>query len=692
MLFSYSWLQSYVKRKLPRPKELAELLTMHSFEVKSIEKRAKDWILDIDILPNRAGDCLSHIGVARECCALTGSKFQIPDSKVKEDKTLKVKNFVEIEVKDKKDCPRYTARVIIGVKVGPSPKWIKEKLEACGQRSINNVVDITNYVMLETGQPLHAFDFDKIEANKRGFPQKKIIVRRAKDKEKIITLDNEEYGLNEDVLVIADEKEPLAIAGIKGGKKAEIDSRTKNIILESANFDPQLIRKASRKINLKTDSSWHFENGLDPNLAETAINRAAFLISKIAKGKVAQGLVDFYPKKVLSKKIRLDLEYLKSLLGIDISRKEAVKILESLGLKVKDYKLRFLNVEVPTFRLDISIQEDLIEEVARIYGFQKLVSRFPQAVLVPPKRNLEIFWEKIIKDNLKEAGFFENYNYSFINEKTAKIFRYNLNDLIEIKNPVSIEYKYLRPSLIPNLLKNVGYNFRYFNKIKIFEVGKVFNQLADNSKQIAEKKMLTGVIAEKGGEDGFYQLKGVVDLLLQKLGISNIWYDQYQPTPEESDLDIWNPKRCAEIKIGQEEIGFLGEISFKILRDLDIEGELVVFDFDFEKLVRISSEEYEYRPLSKFPSAVRDLAILVPIKVKVIEVLNKINLIGGKLVRDVDLFDIYEGEELPEGKKNLAFHIIYQAEDRTLSSEEIEEIHQKIIKNLEKEQDWEIRK
>ncbi|PIW91266.1 MAG: phenylalanine--tRNA ligase subunit beta, partial [Candidatus Nealsonbacteria bacterium CG_4_8_14_3_um_filter_37_36] len=415
MLFSYNWLQSFFKKKLPKPEKLAEILALHSFEVEEVKRVRKDWALDIDVLPNRAPDCFSHLGITREISAILNYKLGIGEWKLTEDKNLKAKDFVSVEVKPRQACPRYTARVITDVKVGPSPKWIRDRLEVCGLRPINNVVDIANYVMLETGQPLHAFDGEKLEGQK-------IIIRFAKEREKIVTLDEEKYDLDEDILVIADEKSPVAIAGIKGGKLPEIDNKTKIVVLESANFNPKVIRKGSKTIDLKTDASWRFEHGIDPNLTEIGINRAAFLIQKIAKGNVAKGLIDFYPKKVLPKRIRLDFDYVKSLLGREIPKKEIINILKRLDFKITGVRPLQIEVEVPTFRLDISIPEDLIEEIGRIYGYQRIKATFPTVSLIPPKRNLDIFWENVIKNILKEAGLTEVYNYSFVSPEQFSIF------------------------------------------------------------------------------------------------------------------------------------------------------------------------------------------------------------------------------------------------------------------------------
>lgn len=684
MIFSYNWLQSFFRKKLPEPKKLAELLTLHSFEVSEVKKVGKDYILDIDVLPNRGPDCFSHLGIVKEIAAITNLDYREPPSTIKEDRKTKAKDFISVEVKDKIACPRYTARVVTDVKVGPSPRWLKERLEVCGLNSINNIVDIANFVMLETGQPLHVFDLKKLQG-------RKIIVRYGRKRERIITLDEKKYNLDSDVLVIADVKKPVAIAGIKGGIIPAVQEDTKVVVLESANFNPRVVRRGSKKLDLKTDASWRFEHGIDPNLTELAINRACFLIQKIAKGKVARGLVDFYPQKIFPKRIKLDLDYVRRLLGIEIPQREVKNILKRLGFKLHKLRTREVMVEVPTLRKDLNIPEDLIEEVGRIYGFEKIKPLFPMASLVPPIRNLEIFWKNFVKDRLKEIGFTEVYNYSFISKGMAEIFAYSKSNLIEVENPVSENQRYLRPSLIPNLLKNVKDNIKNFEEIKIFELGKIFRK--NSSKDIFEKRSLTGLIFRKKAKtELFYELKGVCDLLFEKMGIPDFWYDNYQPTPDESKISIWHISKSAEIKVGDQEIGFLGEISPKILGKLKIPGKVLVFDFDFEKLQQLSSEEYEFSPISKYPAALRDISILVPRQVLVDEVLRKIETSGGPLVRDVDLFDMYEGEKIPEGKKNLSFRIVYQSDVKTLKSEEIDKIHQKIIKALDREEGWSVRK
>lgn len=672
MKFSYNWLQSFFKRKLPEAKELAEILALHSFEVEGVNSvkvgGKNDWQLEIDVLPNRT-DCYSHLGIAREISAILGHQMKVEKWELKEEVQEKTKDFVSLKVKD--GCQRYCGRLILEPKIEESPQWLKEKLEVCGLKPINNVVDITNYVMLELGQPLHAFDFEKIE-------KKEVIVRFAKKGEKILTLDDEEYELDKDILVIADAKKPIAIAGIKGGKNSGISEKTKIVFLESANFEPVVIRRGSIKIDLKTDASLRFSHGLDPNLAELALNRASYLISEICGGRVAKGIVDYYPRKVFPRKIKLEKGKIFSLLGINIPEEKIVKILNSLDLKVsKDWV-----VEIPTFRRDISLQEDLVEEVGRIYGYDKIEKRFPIISLSPPKKNLNLFWANQVKNMMKELGFCEVFNYSFVSKEDVENFGYQ-KEVIEIENPVSINFQFLRPTLIINLLKNVQQNKRNFKEIKIFEIGKIFRK---KEKISEEKQMLSGLI----NRDAFLEMKGVLDSLFKGLGIADFYFDFYQPTPEDTLSSLWQKGKCAEVKVKNEEIGFLGYISTKILEKYNLQPEITVFDIDFEKLAELASGEHEYQPISNYPAIIRDISLLVPKTVLVEEVINEIENAGGELIRDIDLFDIYE--EIEEERKSLSFHLVFQSEERAILPEEVEKIWQKIVSRLETHKDWEVRK
>jgi len=684
MKFSYNWLKKYVDIKLS-PEKLAELLTLYSFETSVSGKIGNDVILDVDILPNRAHDCFSYYGLAKEIGALTKKPLKKINVNFKMD-NLKLNDFVSVEVKEKDSCPRYEARVLTNIKIERSPKWLEDGLMKFNIKPHNNIVDILNYAMLEIGQPMHAFDCDKLEG-------KKIIVRKAKKGEKINTLDGGKYNLDENILVIADGQGPVAIAGIKGGLETGVTEKTKTIVLESANFEPSGIRKINRVLGLNTDAAIRFSSGIDPNLTEFGLNRVCALIQEIAPGvKIASNSIDVYPKKILPKTIKLNLEYLKSLIGENIKTELVKKILESLGAKIKVVgKSQFL-VTVPTIRLDLEREEDLIEEVARVYGYANLKSILPLGALAFPKKNDANLFSNKIRDVLIGVGFSEVYNYSFIGEKdTRGIDESGVEELIEIQNPVSEDFKYLRPDLALNLLKNVKSNFRFFKKVKFFEIGKIFS----SEKGFFEKFNLAGVSAGKdikedmaGGR--FFEIKGDLDVLFEKLGISDCWYDAVT-------LDKWwHPGRVAYIKHNEDLAGIVGEVSPETLAACGISGRVAMFNLDFEKLIKIAREEREFSPISKYPAVIRDIAILVNRETRVSEVLNVIYGAGVDLVEDVDLFDYYEGpstgsgQALPEGKKSLAFHIVYQT-DRTLTDEEVRCEEEKIKKELIKELNAEVR-
>ncbi|MBD3282142.1 MAG: phenylalanine--tRNA ligase subunit beta, partial [Candidatus Portnoybacteria bacterium] len=661
MNISYNWLKEYVG-SLPKPEKLADLLTMHSFEVEDVKKKGSDYILSIDILPNRAHDCLSYIGIAREVAALTDKKLQIPRIKLRES-SMPTKDFVRVDIKEKSLCLRYSARVITDIKVKDSPKWLKDKLQTMGQKSINNIVDATNYIMFEMGQPLHAFDFDKVSG-------KKIIVRKGKKGEKMTTLDNEVCRLDNDILVIADEKNPLALAGVKGGKKAEIGHNTKTIVLEAANFDISAIRKTNRKTNIETESSFRFGYGLDPDLTKEAINRVAGLIQEISGGKVMKGTVDVYADKPRVKKIKLNLEKINNILGVKITKREVARRLKSLGFLIDSS----LVVTVPSFRIDVEIEEDLIEEIARMIGYESMPANYPLGLVSGVKKDEEIILESKIKNIMEGFGFTELYNFSFIGEKDIDNFNLNENNHLELENPLSLELKYLRRNLLVGLINKIKYNLNLIGEeeIRIFEVGKVYRK---ERKGIIEHMLFDGLIymPSKKQKESFYELKGTIDGLLDKIGISEHWYDDFEATPEWSDNVFWQKNGTAEIKMGDnEKIGFLGNINPVILKKLGIEGSLVGFNIDFEKLLNLSEEELIYQKPSPYPSVVRDLSLIINTEDRAAHVLNEINRAGGELVVDVDLFDIYEGDNVPEGKKSLAFHIIYQSYKKTLNDKEVD--------------------
>ena len=736
MKYSYNWLKEYVPQ-IPEPKKLVELLTMRAFEVESCEKSGNDFVLDIKVLPNRAFDCLSHIGMAREIAAIANVGFKNKDLRFKEDNNLKIKDFLSVEVQDKKLCLRYSARVVVDVKVGESPQWLKDKLIACGLRPINNIVDITNYVMLETGQPMHAFDFDKLgsrDANMRMHANdtkaKTIIVRRAKTNEKIITLDegNSERILNQNILVIADSEKPIAIAGIKGGKGTEIDFNTSRVALEAANFDPINIRKSSKLLNLRTDASVRFENGIDINLTIAALNRASQLIVEIANGKIVSGIADVQAIKPKQIAAAATHEYIESLLGIKILEKEVLDILRRLDLPAKIIKKKktrnsfrqasaggktrpfrrqaineediFYEILVPSRRNDLNTSEDLIEEIGRLYGYEKIPTQMPISILIPAVKNEELINEEKARNIMVGAGFAEVYNYSLVSEKDKDLFGF---EMAGPRYPLSQDQKYLRSTLIMRLLENVKENLRYFDDVRIFEIGKVF-QLKE--KNIKEKRMIAGVLSGGGKQDKnlFYELKGAVDLLLEKMGVADFWYDEHIETADApicGKAAIFDVSKRAKVLVGDKKIGWIGEISKNMLLGKEIDSSVAVFELDFDELNELVEEKIEYKPPSKYPAIMRDLSVLVGVDTKIDDVLEIIENMGGSLLEDVDLFDIYEpcfvlqDGGLRKGKqeenKSLSFRLIFQSYEKNLTDAEVNKIMEKIIKAVE-EEGWEIRK
>jgi phenylalanyl-tRNA synthetase beta chain len=673
MKFSYSWLQSFFDKKLPSPEKLADILTEKIFETEV----SKKGVLEVDVLPNRAAECLSYQGLAREIGAILNQPIK------KLDYYSRKKGGEErwkVEIENFEDCSSYSLRLIEGIKIGSSVPWIKKRLQDSGLRPINNIVDLANYVMLETGQPLHAFDPEKLAGQK-------LIVRRARKGEKIKTLKGKVFNLDKEFLVIADEKEPVALAGVRGGKKAEITSTTQAILLEAANFSRSPIRNVWKKIGLRTDASWRFENGLDINLLQEAQDRFAYLVSSLYKAQPKEVVFNscFRSKKL--KEIKFEPKLVEKIVGSTITEKEISSILKRLGFGIKREKKEAWKLTIPSWRLDINQPIDLVEEVVRIYGYEKIPARPSLANLIPPVCNWNRYWAGKVKTILSQLGFNEVYNYSFIEEKQRKFFDYSLDKIVAIANPVSKRQAYLRPNLLSNLLRASGENRKHHLSVKLFELGNIF--LKEKSK-LQEKTNLAGILLTSDGEKGFFQLKGVVEHLIHRLMISDLWWDNYQPRVEDSFGDLWRLSQLAEIKIGDETIGLLGEINPNLAKEEKISEAVLAFEIDFSKLAKLASEEQEYRPISSQPIAKRDLSVIVPLFVSSESVIKNIYRTGGKLVRDVDLKEIYQGTSIPQEKKSLNLRIYFQAIDRTLKAKEIESIKKKIIASLKK-RGWMIR-
>lgn len=672
MKFSFDWLKEYISGNLPSLKEVAQLLTEHSFETQILTNKLP--VLDIKLLANRVPDASGHLGVAREIAALVNKKFIPPEAKLKEANKL-TRDWLEIKIKEPRLCPLYAARVVKNIKISKSPGWLIKKLTACGLKPINNVVDITNYVMLEYGQPLHAFDYDCLAGQKK----KQIIVRLAKDKEEMETLDNEKRILDKTVLVIADNKHPLAIAGVKGGTLAEISLKTKNIVIESANFNGPCIRRTSQKLNLKTDASWRFQHNLDPRLTLLALDHAASLIQEICGGEILKGIVQ--EGEVLKPKnwLILNFDKIEKFLGLKINFKQAQNILLSLGFNLKKSKKENVYlVKPPIGRQDILTSEDLMAEIIRIIGFNQLKSLPPQEVLTMPAINEVWQFKDLIRDWLKGQDLEEVYNYAFIsNEDKDQLSSWQSN-LIEVLNPNSQNFRYLAPTLLVNLLKNINQNFRFYDKVHLFEINKVF------LKQVAgfEELMFSGAFSDQRNKDeqrAFLMVKGLIIHLSEKLGLD--YHDlKFNKTLLKGYEDLLAPEKSVGLSVNNRLVGVIGLASEKFLKYFDLNRPVALWEIKVNDLKQVVSEEREYEPLPRYPAVIRDLSILINQDLLADEVLSAIQQSGVKYLEDIDLFDFYEGSPLPSHKKSLSFHLIFRNSEATLTTEEVDREMKKIIK------------
>ena len=631
----------------------------------------KEDIIDFEITPNRP-DCLSIEGLGRETAVSLGEKFKNPHKNLD---NLNIENKDEIEglkvdITAPDLCYRYIARVVKNIKIGESPDWMKRRLKACGVRSINNIVDITNYVMLEMGQPMHAFDINSIEG-------KHITVRRAKNGEKITTLDKQERILDENNLVIADEKKAVAIAGVMGGLNSEIEEDTKTVVFESAVFNGGSIRKTAKKVGLRTESSSRFEKGLSAENALRAINRAVELVGILGIGTVVDGKIDIYPTKQKINKIKFDTEKINNLLGTKISKEEMVKILENLEIKVEN------DVAIaPYFRMDLEFVADLAEEVARFYGYDKLETTLIKADTTLGIRNKEQKIKKNIKEVLVNNGFSEIYTYGFVSKNDLE--KSNIDEEIKkyaitIINPLSEEYKLMRPSTIPSMLQTLATNYNKKNEAtKLFDISRNYkniNQEIEKGEVPLQEEILT--IGMYSDDIDFYVLKGIIENILEFINVNR--YDIEKETKNRS----YHPGRCANLKVGIDTIATFGEIHPEVLENYGIGKRAYMAEINITKLVKYSRVNKKYVEVPKFPAVERDIAVIVDENIEVGQIEKIITKKAKKLLESIKLFDIYRDEKLGENKKSVAYSLIFRDKNKTLSDEEINTIMNNIIKELE---------
>ena len=666
-------------------------------------------IFKIDILPNRAHDCLCHLGVAREVAAILGLRIinhksgilsrhcegearSNPATARKESnhgiaslsyRAPRNDSVLNIEVENKDLCKRYSAVVVKNIKVKESPRWLKNKLESCGVRPINNIVDITNYVMLAFGQPMHAFDFNKLKTQnsklKTDFKSKakKIIVRRAKNNESILALDDETYKLSEDDLVIADGEKPIAIAGVMGGKETAVDEGTKNIIFEAANFEGANIRKTSKRLKLSSESSYRFEREIDPAMTVVAIMKAVEMAKDLAGGEVKGDIIDIYPSPVKPKEVKFDFNRVENLLGIKISKEKIIKILESLNFEIFDGG-KTVRVKIPTYRIDIERVNDIIEEVGRIYGYKNIPEIAPSVKMKSVAGNKILLLEKDLRIILEGFGFCEIYNYSFVSEKDIGNIGLKTEDHLELANPLSEEHKFLRTSVLPYLLKNVEKNLKYRDDFMLFEMGRVYLKNSNNLPN--EKRIFAGIIADKNAKNTlFYELKGRVEVLLSKLGIDKLTYREIK-----SAEPFWYKGRSAEVVYQNKIIGRIGEIHPNVSSAFGVETRVSYFEIYKKELLEFYGKEKYFQKINKFPAVEFDLSVVFNESVKWDDVKKAIFSVDNKLIKSVEPFDVYRGKELGDGKKSIAFRIFYQAEDRTLKDEEVKVIQERVVEELGK--------
>ncbi len=637
-----------------------------------------DVMLELEITPNRP-DCLSMIGVGREISVITGNPLKLPEIDVQEE-TVDTHNLTRVTIEDPELCPRYAARVIRGVKIGPSPTWLQRRLEAIGVGTINNIVDITNYVLMEYGHPLHAFDYHRLAENR-------IVVRRAKPGETLKTIDAEERELTPDMLVIADAENPVALAGVMGGFDSEITDQTVDVLLESAYFHPPSIRKTSKALGMHTEASHRFERGADPEGVIPAINRAAQLIVDIAGGEICSGIIDVYPGEREIPNIKLRPERVNFVLGTEIADDDIRGILTRLGFAVSDT----FEVSVPTFRPDVGQEIDLVEEIARVYGFDNIPTTLPRGDIPIPKVEPKADLRERVKTYLLQCGMMEAMNYAFYHPDVFDRLRLSSKDplrqAVQIANPLSVDQSIMRTTLLPSLLANAQRNRNHqINDVQFFERSKVFipngtDEYPNEPEYVAG--MITGnlgagVYGDPFRPADFFDIKGIVEGMLNRCGVSDY-------TITHTEHPTFHPGRRAEIRVKDKTLCVFGEAHPEVLENYDLPSKAYLFELDFEKLVDVVELMKQFEPIPIYPSVNRDLAIVLDADIPASRPIDIIESTEGELVSSLHLFDVYTGEQVPEGKKSLAFAIEYRSTTETLTDEIVDRVHGGILERLEQE-------
>lgn len=647
--------------EVPLGKDVVEIMDLY------------DESVEFEITSNRP-DCFSMIGLARETAATYNKKLRYPEIMVKEEAEGNINDMVSVDIQNSELCPRYVARVVKNVKIGPSPRWMRKRLRSVGIRPINNIVDITNFVMQEFGQPMHAFSIDTIA-------DRHIIVRNAKEGEKFTTLDGIERNLDSSMLVIADSEKAVGIAGVMGGENSMITGDTAEVLFESANFNGPNIRITAKKLGLRTDASSKFEKGLDPNLCEIAVNRAVQLVEMLGCGDVVKGCVDCYPNKLEERKIPYSPEKINKLLGTDISEDTMIELFERLEIKVnKDAKM----LTIPTFRPDLETNADLAEEVARLYGYSKIEPTLAAGTPTVGKKTYEQQITDIVKDTMISNGLCEAMTFTF---ESPKVFdklliseNSDLRKTVNIYNPLGEDFSIMRTTTLNGMLNSISTNYNRRNEeAALFEIGKIFIPKALPLTELPyEPKKLT--IGMYGKDTDFFTIKGIIEHLFDVLGISE--KAEFNP---QSDITWMHPGRTAEIYINGENAGYVGEIHPTVADNYSIETRVYFAVVDFEALVNNACLVAEYKPLPKYPAITRDISMVINDKVFVKDIEKSIKENGGNLIESVKLFDVYQGSQIDRGFKSVSYSITFRAADRTLVDDDVNPAMKKILASLEKD-------
>lgn len=624
-------------------------------------------VVEFEITSNRP-DCFSIIGLARETAASFNKKFTVPEIKFTEN-SENIADTISVEVLDKDKCKRYCARMVKDVKIAPSPSWMQERLRACGVRPINNIVDITNYVLLEYGQPMHAFDLRDLEDNK-------IVVRRAQDGEAIKTLDEQDRKLTAEDLVIADGKRAVAIAGVMGGFNSEVKDDTTTVVFESATFDGASVRLTAQRVGLRTEASSRYEKGLDYNNTVPAVERACQLVEQLGCGTIVGGMIDVMGNVTDMKTLPLRPEKINAFLGTDIPTADMIKIFDALEIETD---LDKMTVTPPSFRPDLEGEADIAEEVARFYGYDNVPTTLLSGEATCGRKTERQQIQDKVSELLTAQGMYEIYTYTFtspsIFDKLNIPTDSALRKTVVISNPLGEDTSVMRTTTIASMLDTLSRNYNYRNaSAKMFEVGKVFIPTEQGKLPDEITKITMGMY---GDNADFYDIKGICENMFENLNVKKVKYVAVTDNP------TFHPGRCAKISAGGKTLGIIGEVHPSVTRKYGIETPVYIAELDFENVFLNIDSNIKFTELPKFPAVTRDIAMLVDKTVPVADIEEIIRKASGKMLESINLFDVYEGEQIPEGKKSVAYNAVYRAADRSLTGDEVQKVFDKAVKNLE---------